>query len=164
MIGLLLGNWRFLGAGLAVGLVLGGWAVWWERDQMAARGQLQQAVRTIHEIQYRDRVTARVETRYLTRTAAAREITRTITQRIPEYVTVETDRAYGSLPLGLVRTYNASGLSALPAPPDQSDSAPSGVSPSAFAAIAAGNNGACNEIRERAIAWQAWADEQARAH
>jgi hypothetical protein len=64
-----------------------------------------------------------------------------------------------------VRLYNASGrgapLSAVPDPAGRADDAASGLLPSAFAAIAADNNGACNETREQLTALQAWVRAQA---
>jgi hypothetical protein len=163
---LLLGGWRLVLGGLLAGALVAGPAVWWLRDQMAARQALQQAQHSLRTLQRQGQATTRVETRYLRGAERVRTVTRTIIQEVPHVVTHAVDRAYGALPLGLVRLYDASGegreLSAVPDPAGRADDAPSGLLPSAFAAIAADNNGAANECRAQVSALQDWIRAQAR--
>jgi|GEM_PF-5312843 len=88
--------------------------------------------------------------------------TRTLIQKVPVYVTPETDARY-PLPRGLVRLYNASGQSgadAVSLAAEPADAAPAGVSASAFATIAIENNGALNACRAQVLGLQEFARRQ----
>jgi hypothetical protein len=166
LLDLAIGGWRFLGVGAVAGAVVSGGGIWWLRDQMTGHAevaQVRQVVRTIHD---QGATTTRVETRYIQGAERVRTVTRNIVRDVPHVVSVDVDRSYGSLPVGLVRVYNASGegreVSAVPDPAHRPDAAPSGVLPSTFAAIAADNNGAHNECIAQVNGLQDWIRQQDR--
>lgn len=163
---LLLGNWRALAIGLAVGVISGASGTWWLRDQMAAHSALSQAHETIRTITRQGAVTTRVETRYVTRAAQVREVTRNIIQEVPHVVTVEVDRSYGSVPVGFVRLFDAGarGVPAVPDPAGRADDAPSGTALSAVLATTIENDGTCHLNAEQQVALQDWITAQSRLH
>lgn len=169
---MLLGGWRLALGGFLVGVIAGGGGAWQVRDWMAVRQRLaeahadtQAAQAVTRTVIRRAEAGERVVTRYVAGAARIRTVTHTIVQEVPHVVTVEVDRAYGGLPVGLVRLYNASGrgvlLSSVPDPAGRADDAASGLLPSAFAAVAADNNGAANACREQLSALQDWVRAQA---
>ncbi len=162
----LLGGWRTGLIGLAAGLIAGGWGVWWERDQMAAGAALSQAHETIRTVIRQGATTERVVDHYITRQAAAREVTRTVLQEVPHVVTVEVDRSFGNVPVGFERLFNAGarGVSAVPDPAGRADDAASATPLSAVLATAIENDGICHLNAEQTVALQDWIREQARVH
>lgn len=91
--------------------------------------------------------------------AEIRYVTRTVVEKVPVYVTAETDRRY-PLPWGFVRLHDAAALgldpAAVPNPAGQPDDAASSVAASVAAAIVAGNYGQCREDQQRLSDLQAW--------
>lgn len=161
----LFGNWRVIGIAFLAGLVAGGGSVWWLRDQMAAGSQVQAARVVIRTIQGQERVTTRVVTRYITVRERTRAATANTQRSVPDVLPPSTDQRY-SLPIGLLRLYNASGqgvdLSAVPDPAGRADDEASGVLPSTFAGVFIDNNGTCAEDRAQLVALQEWVKEQQR--
>jgi hypothetical protein len=78
------------------------------------------------------------------RKAEIRWRTRTLTERIPVYVSAETDRRF-PLPWGLIRLHDAAIEGVVPPPPSESDGSASDVTASAAAATLVANAGACLE-------------------
>lgn len=87
--------------------------------------------------------------------------TRTITllQRIPVYVTAQTDRKF-PMPLGFIRVYNAaltgSDLSTVPDPARAINDTPSGIPASEVAENAVGNYGSCRAEKQKLADLQRW--------
>ena len=89
--------------------------------------------------------------------------TRLITQKVPVYVTRQTDARY-PIPYSVVRVLDAAATgrdpSDLPLPAGQSDGSPSPVAASALAGNVAENYGSCRLAYAAVAAWQAWATSQ----
>ncbi|HUO11333.1 MAG TPA: hypothetical protein VMU37_01120 [Caulobacteraceae bacterium] len=92
-----------------------------------------------------------------------RNLTHTLIERVPTYVSPATDREY-PLPLGFVRLHDAAAAGVdLPAAsegPGDPDDAPSPVTASDAAAIIVTNYGVCHADQSRLAALQAWARGQ----
>lgn len=172
MIGLLLGGWRFILGGFLAGALVSGGGVWWLRDQMAARAELrvaraevQQARQETRTVYLRGAVTERVVTRYVQGAERVRTVTQNTLVEVPRVIPVEVDRAYGSMPVGFVRVWNAAvagnPVSAVPDPAGRPDDARSGIDPSAVAANAVQNFGVCRLNADQLTALQQWIREQA---
>lgn len=162
----LLGSWRVGLAGLAVGALVGSGGTWWLRDQMAVGAQLQQQRVVTRTVIRQGATTERVVYRYITRQAAAREVTRTVLQEVPHVVTVEVDRSFGSVPVGFVRLFDAgaAGVPSVPDPAGRADDAASGVALSAVLSTAIENDGICHLNAGQLVALQEWVRERARVH
>lgn len=86
--------------------------------------------------------------------------TRTITERIPEYVTVQAD-AGCVIPIGFVSVYNAAVAgSEISTPSGRSFEAPSGVALSTLAATDVDNLGTAHLLRAEVDAWRSWYGRQ----
>lgn len=103
--------------------------------------------------------THRVEAEAAAAQAEIRTVYRTITERIPVYVTRESDDRC-PVPVGFVRLHDhaAAGAAppAVPDPAGQPHDAASGVALSAVAGTVAGNYEACHAVRRQLIDLQAW--------
>lgn len=165
MIVQLLTMWRALLTALVLGLLIGGGTVWKVRDWMAAEARADQAdaeVKAGHVVVAQTQRAAEITQDTGQRTEAARERVRieyrTITERIPVYVTPEADRSV-DVPVGFVRLHDAaaSGSAAtLSDSPGQSADATSGVALSAVAGTVVGNYAQCLDWRAQVIGWQEW--------
>ncbi|HEX3919328.1 MAG TPA: hypothetical protein VHW60_18470 [Caulobacteraceae bacterium] len=89
-----------------------------------------------------------------------RTVTRTLIEKVPDYVTPTTDARF-PLPWSFVRLHDAAVAGAdLPAPATGAggaDDAASGVAASPAAAVIVANYGACHADQDRLAAFQAWA-------
>lgn len=160
---LLLGNWRALAIGLAVGAVAGSGGTWWLRDQMAARTQLQAARTITRTVVRQGEATERVVYRTVEAQERVRTVTRTIIRDIPHVLPVETDRSF-PLPVGLIRLHDAAalGTNPVPDPAGRADDAASPVAASDLANAFADNYGACRLNSEQLVGLQSWVTEQER--
>jgi len=164
-----LAGWKGYVAALLVGLSIGAAGTWQLRDWMAAEAVAKQAradLRGAIEVGRRTRVAAGITQDVGVAVEAARVETRivyrTITERIPVYVTPEIDRDY-LLPVGFVRLHDAAAsgsASALPDGAGEPADAPSGVPLSSAAATIVGNYASCTDDRARLKGWQDWYAEQ----
>ncbi len=164
-----LAGWKGYVAVLMVGLSIGGAGTWQVRDWMAAEAAAKQAradLRGAIEVGRRTQVAAGITQDVGQAVEAARVETRivyrTITERIPVYVTPEIDRDY-PVPVGFVRLHDAAAAGSAPALPDGSGEpadAPSGIPLSAVAATVFPNYADCADDRARLKGWQDWYAEQ----
>lgn len=139
------------------------------RDVMAQADSAKAAkaeVRTVERVVYRERAAADVTQaageKAATRQAEIRYVTRTIVEKVPEYVTAEADRTC-VLPVGFVRVHDAAAAGegdALPEPAGQSNDAPSGVACSAAAVTIAGNYGDYAVVAAQLTDLQQWVRDQ----
>lgn len=165
----ILAGWKGYALVLAIGLALGWGGAWKVRDGMAAEAALKAAqaqARAATDVIGRTQQAAIVSEDVGRAVEAAqvetRIVYRTITERIPVYVTPETDRAV-VLPLGFVRLHDAAAAGTVAALPDragQPADAPSGIALSAAAGTIVGNYGTCLDWRNQVIGWQGWYAEQ----
>lgn len=90
-----------------------------------------------------------------------RTVTRTIVERVPVYVTLETDQRF-AIPVGLGRVHDAAalGVESVPSPTGQPDGEPSGIAASTLAATLADNYGVCRATRQTLIDLQSWVRSQ----
>lgn len=87
--------------------------------------------------------------------AGIREFTRTIQEKVPVYVTPETDAAY-PVPVGWVRVHDDAATGKLSAPSAEPYDAPSGIAASRTASVVAENYGICRENARQLTDLQAW--------
>lgn len=162
-------GWKGYALVAAVCLAVGAAGGWEARDLYADRADGRRAeaeVRTVERVVYRERAAADVTQaageKAATRQAEIRYVTRTIVEKVPEYVTVEADRTC-VLPVGFVRVHDAAAAGegdALSEPTGQSNDAPSGVACSAAAATIAGNYGDYAAVSAQLTDLQSWIREQ----
>lgn len=160
-----LAGWKGYVAVLMIGIALGGAGTWKVRDWMAAEAALKQAradLRGAIEVGRRAQVAAEITqdvgAKVETVRAETRIVYRTITERIPVYVTPEIDRDY-LVPVGFVRLHDAAAAGSAATLPDslgESADAPSGVPLSTVASTVVGNYASCTDDRARLIGWQDW--------
>ena len=147
----------FAAAATAIGGFAAGWTVHDWRDGTA---QVHAAVATAKTIQRQAAASQAVAVTDQAAQDRVRTVTRTLIEKVPEYVSATTDARY-PLPLGFVRLHDAAvagvDLSAAAPDPDGTDDAPSGVAASAAAAVIVGNYGACHADQARLAELQAWA-------
>jgi len=165
-----LAGWKGYVAVLMIGLTLGAAGTWKVRDWMAAEAALRQAqadlrgaIRVGERTQQAATITQDVGQAVEAVRAETRVVYRTITERIPVYVTPEIDRDY-PVPVGFVRLHDAAAAGgaapALSDRPGEPADAPSGVPLSAVADTVAGNYAGCADDRARLKGWQDWYTEQ----
>jgi len=162
-------GWKGYVLVLALGIALGTGGTWKVRDWMAAEAEAKQAKAdlraariVVDRTQEAATITQDISASVDQRRAETRIVYRTITERIPVYVTPEIDRAY-PVPYGFVRLHDAAAVGAPPALSDgtgQPDDAPSGVAISAVAGTVTGNYGQCYAWRDQLIGWQDWYRQQ----
>lgn len=91
-----------------------------------------------------------------------RTVTRTILERVPIYVTPDTDRRF-PLPLGLVRVHDAAArgdLTEVSGAPASDDGQASAITASAAGSTIAQNYGSCRADQSRLEALQDWVTQQ----
>lgn len=167
-----LAGWKGYALALAIGLALGAGGTWRVRDWMAAeaaakqaRADLRGAVRVGERTQEAAQITQDVGEAVAAERAEVRIVYRTITERIPVYVTPEADRQC-LVPVGFVRLHDAAAAGSaatLPDGPGESADAPSGVALSAVGDTVVGNYASCAATRAQVIGWQTWYAEQRKA-
>jgi hypothetical protein len=136
----------------------------WRIDRLKA-APVKERLKVVEKVVYRQakaaQITEDISKHVAQREAEVRTVTRTIVEKVPVYVTAETDRLY-DLPLGFVRLHDAAALGtpAVPFGAGESPDTPSLVEPSTGITVIAGNYGQCHVWREQVIGWQAWYAEQ----
>jgi len=158
-------GWRLNVFCAVAGFAAGGYAmnVWHEaQDAKALRKQVAEANRQIEREHQSDDATQATGEAVAVAVDAVQWRTRTIIREVPVYVTPETDRSYGDLPLGFVRLHDAAATGTAPIPfgPGESSDTPGGVAPSTGVATIADNYGTCHVWREQVIGWQDWYNTQ----
>ena len=164
-----LAGWKGYVAVLMIGLTLGAAGTWKVRDWRAAeaalkvaRADLRAAIEVGRRTQGAAVITQDVGTAVETRRGETRVVYRTITERIPVYVTAEIDRDY-PVPVGFVRLHDAATRGSAPALPDgtgEPADAPSGVALSAVTDTVVENSAGCTDDRARLKGWQDWYVQQ----
>lgn len=159
-------NWRWmLIATLTVALGVQTWRI----DRLKAepvKTELKAAKQVIKRTEKADKITADVGQKAEKARAEIRYVTRTIVERVPQYVPHQADVQY-PIVWGLVRVHDAAATGAdpatLPSASGELDGSPSPVKPSYFATVIAENYGQCREDQARLAALQQWVIEQAAA-
>lgn len=164
-------GWKGYALVAAVCLSAGGWSGWELRDLYADRadGKVARAeVRTVERVVYRERaqadVTQQIGEQAAARQAEVRYVTRTITEKVPVYVTPEADRTC-VLPLGFVRVHDAAAETPGPGDPlsepaGSANDAPSGVACSTAAETIVGNYGDYYAVAAQLTSLQEWVATQ----
>jgi hypothetical protein len=141
----------------AVAGFAGGWKVHDWRDASAELGAARTAVAVV---QRQAVVSQRVAVTSQQAQDHVRTVTRTLIQKVPDYVSPTADAGF-PLPWGFVRLHDAAvagvDLSAATAGPGGPDDAPSDVAASSAAAVIVANYGDCHADQARLAAFQAWA-------
>lgn len=162
-------GWKGYALVAAVCFAAGGWGGWEARDLYSDRADGKRAeaqVRTVTRTVYVERaqadVTQRVGEQTATRQAETRVVTRTIVQRVPEYVTVEADRKC-VLPDGFVSLHDAAAAgdaTTLPESAGGAHDAPSEIACSEALRIVVENYGDYHALAAQVTGWQTWARDQ----
>lgn len=162
-------GWKGYVLALAIGLAAGGAGGFQLRDLMAkadageqTRADLRGARDVIDRTDKAAQITQTVSQSVDQTRERVRIEYRTITERIPVYVTAEADRRV-DVPVGFVRLHDAAAegsASTLPDRPGESPDAPSGVALSAVAGTIVPNYEQCHVWRGQVIGWQNWYAEQ----
>lgn len=146
----------FLGGSiLLAGVSFGaGWQVQAWRHGAAETKQL---VRVVKQIEYRDRETVKIAAAHAATRTEIQWRTRTLIEKVPEYVTVQADAAC-PVPVGFVRLHDAAaaGVAREFGATGGPDDRPSGVALSAVAETVVANYGTCDDTRNTLLALQAW--------
>jgi hypothetical protein len=149
--------WLLAGAAALVASFVAGWAAHGWRDGAAQVRAAQAAIRTVQRQAAASQVIAVRDQRGQDR---IRTVTRRLIEKVPIYVTPESDRAY-PLPWGFVRLHDAAvrgdDLSAAADRSGGADDAPSDVAASEAAGVIVANYGGCRADRQRLADLQAWA-------
>jgi hypothetical protein len=157
---------------LLIGLGAGGKIGWEVRDAGYQKHLLQDAKaakKWAKEMAELSRLTSKaaeaVRTDLETRKQEVRETTRTITERIPYYVTAKSDAAC-PVPVGLVELHNQAATGQPASVPTSSSvdrDAPSRVALSELTRVIVHNYGVSQELEAEVVAWRTWYQLQARA-
>lgn len=159
LFGSFLGNWQLVAGALAIGLALGGAGTWRVMSWHAQAQQVQVVTKTIKQIQYQDRVTTQVVTKYLTVKAADTAHTETALQGVITHVTPQADVAC-PVPLGFVRVFNDAAHGPVPDAAAGPDDAASGVALSDVAKATVQNGGNYDAVAHQLTALQDWIRQQ----
>lgn len=149
---------QWVGVPLACLLIgaAGGWKV---HDWYEGAAETKAVIRTVAVVQKSDAATQTVALHQQAVQTKIEYVTRTIIEKVPEYVTPAADAAC-VVPTGFVRAYNAAVVSEVPTPPGKSDEAPSGVPISTVLATDVKNLGTGHSNTAVAKDWQTWYAEQ----
>lgn len=146
------GSW--LAAALAVFL-----ALWWYGNHQFNKGVAHQLAKDAEFIANmkpkQAAVTERIRIVYVKQEAEIKWRTKTITERVPEYVTAKDD-AGCNINRGFVRLHDAAAQGVVPGGPAGTDGEPSGVELSAVAQTVTGNYGTAHICALKLKAWQDW--------
>lgn len=146
------GSW--IAAAVAVFL-----ALWWYGNHQFHKGvswQLAQDAEFIANLKPKQAAaTERVRIVFIEKAAEIKWRTKTITERVPEYVTAKDDAAC-NINVGAVRLHDAAAQGVVPGSPTGTDGEPSGVALSTYTQTVAGNYGTAHLCAARLEAWQQW--------
>ena len=146
------GSW--IAAALAVLMAL--WLYGNHQFNKGVAWQLAQAAEFIANMKPKQAaVTERIRIVYVKQEAEIKWRTKTITERVPEYVTAKDDAAC-PINRGFVRLHDAAAQGSVPGGPAGTDGEPSGVELSAVAQTVTGNYGTAHICALRLKAWQDW--------
>lgn len=147
----------FFGAAALAGGFAAGWKIHDWRDAASQLRATQAVVRTVQRQAAASQAIAVGDQRAQDK---VRTVTRRLIEKVPVYVTPQTDRAF-PLPWGFVRVHDAAirgdDLSAAAESPREPDDAASDVAASRAATVIAANYGDCRADRQRLADLQAWA-------
>lgn len=146
------GSW--IAAALALFL-----ALWWYGNHQFRKGvqwQLAQDADFIANLKPKQsEATERVRIVFIEKAAEIKWRTKTITERVREYVTAKDDAAC-PINRGFVRLHDAAASGTVPGSPARTDGEPSGVPLSTVAETVASNYGTAHLCAARLEAWQQW--------
>ena len=146
------GSW--IAAALAVFL-----ALWWygnHKFDAGVKWQLAQDAEFIANLKPKQaKVTERIRIVYVKQEAEIKWRTKTITERVTEYVTAKDD-AGCIINRGFARLHDAAASGTLPGSPAGTDGENSGVALSAVSETVASNYGTAHLCAARLEAWQSW--------
>lgn len=146
------GSW--IAAALAVFL-----ALWWygnHKFDAGVKWQLAQDAEFIANLKPKQSAaTERVRIVFIEKAAEIKWRTKTITERVPEYVTPKDDAAC-PINRGFVRLHDAAAQGSVPGSPAGTDGEPSGIALSTVAETVASNYGTAHLCAARLEAWQQW--------
>jgi len=146
------GSW--IAAALAVFL-----ALWWygnHKFDAGVKWQLAQDAEFIANMKPKQaKATERVRVVFIEKAAEIKWRTKTITERVPEYVTPKDD-AGCVVNNGFKRVHDAAAGGTVPGSPAGTDGAPSGIALSSVSETVAANYGTAHLCAARLEAWQSW--------
>lgn len=154
-----LSGWQGYVAALFVGAALAGGGTWRVMSWREQAHQTQVVTKTVKQIQYQDRVTEKVVTKYVSVKAADAQNTKTQIQEIPEHVTPQAD-ARCVVPLGAVRVFRRAAHAPVPDAAAGPDDSASGLACSDLAQAYVEAAGAYDATAHQLTALQEWVREQ----
>jgi hypothetical protein len=146
---------------LGIAALTGGFAAGWKvHDWRDAAGQLSATQAAVRAVQRQAAASQAIAVGDQRAQDQVRTVTRRLIEKVPVYVSPQTDRAF-PLSWGFVRLHDAAvrgdDRSAAAEDPAEPDDAASDVAASRAAAVIAANYGGCRADRQRLSDLQAWA-------
>jgi hypothetical protein len=117
-----------------------------------------QATETVRVAKAQEKVVVKAEIKYRDRIRIVKEKGDVIVQKVPTYITLQTDRNF-PLPVGFVRLHDGAAAGNDPGPSSDSDGKASAVTTSAASTIIASNYTECRKLAEQVEGWQAYYEE-----
>ncbi len=148
---------RLLGAFLfAAGVFITG-GLWTQKEYLAEVEKFKEEV--ARKEQESVEVTEKIVTKYKDKIVVVKERGDVIVQKVPEYITKESD-AKCDVPNGFVVLHDSASKNEVPKTSSSTNGEPSGVALSQVATTVAGNYTTCHETREQLKSLQEWIKEQ----
>lgn len=154
-----LGGWQGYAAIAVACLLAGSFGTWRVMSWREQAHQTQVLIKTVKQIEYRDRISHDVETKYITVVQKVRDNSARQIEDIPTHVTPQAD-ADCPVPLGFVRVFNAATGGSVPDAASGPDGAPSGVALSEVAKASVENAGEYDATSAQLTALQDWVRQQ----
>lgn len=155
----LLGGWQGYAAIALACFLAGGFGTWRVMSWREQAHQTQVLVKTIKQIEYRDRISHDVETKFITVVQKVRDNTAKKIEEITAHVTPQAD-ANCPVTLGFVRVFNRATGGEIPPASSGPDDAASGVALSDVAKTNTINAGEYDGLAAQLISLQDWVRQQ----
>ncbi len=131
--------------------------LWTQREYLAEVERFKEEV--AKKEQESVEVTEKIVTKYKDKLVVVKEKGDVIIQKVPEFISKESD-AKCDVPNGFVVLHDSASKNEVPKASSSTDGEPSGVALSTVATTVAGNYTTCHETREQLKALQEWVKEQ----
>jgi hypothetical protein len=135
--------------------------LWTQKEYLAEVEKFKQEVARIEKESKAE--TARIEAEFKKNVRIVREKGDVIIQRVPEFITKESDDRC-DVPNGFVVLHDSASKNEIPDTSSSTDADPSGIKISEVATTVVGNYTTCHEVREQLSSLQEWVRNQKRIH
>lgn len=141
---------------VAAGIFISG-GLWTQREFLEAVEKQKEEIARLEKAS--GEITTKVERVYIERTKVIKEKGDVIIEKVPEYISKESD-AKCDVPNGFVVLHNSAVKNEVPNTAREFNEKSSGVELSTVGKTVAGNYTTCNEVREQLRSLQEWVKEQ----